>query len=78
MIIETKFSIGDTVWFMFGSGFASQPTSGRVSSIKTICSELKSGPKIETLYAVENYQPFALESDLFESKEALINHLSNL
>lgn len=69
MTITTKFNVGEVVYFMH----ANQVTSRRVTNIQIFIS--LAFPEGKITYSVETTITDKLESEIFASKEELINSL---
>ena len=77
MTIETKYSIGHIVWFI-----AEPHSFGKKEQVDGIIEEIQYRGPGKIVYKMEQdnvriYHPFLKESQLFKSKEDLLNSLLN-
>lgn len=76
MTIETKYDIGDKVWFMWNN----KPTAMRIGHIEAYCGYCYNDYASEIIgkkiVYIEEYGEYRMpESDLFPTKEELIKSL---
>lgn len=70
MEIETRFKVGDTVWYMY----ANRIKSGRVCAVRCMVEE-NGDIAVEYVLGYIGDGTTQKENDLFESKEQLVEYL---